>query len=684
MTKFTQGKRRLLIFPENFSYNNFNWLYKRRGKENHKYLNVVSCADTETSHIRDVMGWVYQWAILVGAEVVVGRKPSEFVETLKHLQKLYELSENTHMIIYIHNLSYDITYLLPWIIDVFGKPEILAVDSHKVLQVKFSGFILRCSYLLSNMSLNMWSDKLNTTIRKKVGNVDYDELHFQDSILTEKDDVYMIGDVECQAECISKELDLENDTLLTIPLTSTGYVRRDCRKSCRNEKYRHFFTKTRLSLDTYKKCKLAFSGGYTHANRFYVNRTLTGNIKHFDKKSFYPSVQMLYYFPITKFELLYNQKKDKYKPIEFFKHYFKNNCCLFTIYIKNCAIKKSVTAPYMQFSKLAGGEKVKCDNGRVLGFRGWGAYTLTELDFEILCKQYYFSEIEMSEIYIAERGDIPEEIKQVVLKYFTDKEALEKDTDFYTKSKNKLNSVYGMTATDIVRENFFLDDNREISKELKLTNEEITKSLEKYYKSRNSFMPYQFGVWTTAHCRHQLLLLIEKIGYENYIYSDTDSIFFYETEENKKIIEEHNKLIIQQNLDKGYGGVINRDRERSFFCTFEDEKDEISAFRTTHAKCYAMLSKGKLKVTIAGITKDNKKIGKDRITNADELGNIDNLKGEFEFTECGGTRSKYVRMNPCTINIDGHLTEISDSCIILPISKVISEMSDIIEVYEEV
>ena len=142
--------------------------------------------------------------------------------------------------------------------------------------------------------------------------------------------------------------------------------------------------------------------------------------------------------------------------------------------------------------------------------------------------------------------------------------------------------------------------------------------------------------------------------------------------------------MVEQNIEKGYDGVRNRDGERSFFCTFEDEEDDITAFRTCHAKCYAMTSKGKLKVTIAGVTKDNKKVGEDRVTIADELGSIDNLKGEFTFIECGGTRSKYVRHEPCTVNIDGHLTEISDACIILSVQKKISELSDIITEYAEV
>ena len=111
----TEGKRKLLTFPENFSHDNFRWLYKRRGKMKHRYLDCVACFDTETSHLRDESGWIYQWAILVGSEVVVGRKPSEFIETLKHLQELYSLDEQTHMVLYDHTLSYDITDLLAWI-----------------------------------------------------------------------------------------------------------------------------------------------------------------------------------------------------------------------------------------------------------------------------------------------------------------------------------------------------------------------------------------------------------------------------------------------------------------------------------------------------------------------------------------------------------------------------------------
>ena len=57
------------------------------------------------------------------------------------------------------------------------------------------------------------------------------------------------------------------------------------------------------------------------------------------------------------------------------------------------------------------------------------------------------------------------------------KETLEKDCELYMKSKSKLNSVYGMTAYDIVRPIFELDNNRDITKKLKLSDEEITESL---------------------------------------------------------------------------------------------------------------------------------------------------------------------------------------------------------------
>ena len=97
------------------------------------------------------------------------------------------------------------------------------------------------------MSLEKWCESLHTDTKKAVGTIDYDIVRFQDDALTYDDWFYQVNDVESMKECIEIEMRENNDNIVTIPLTSTGYVRRDCRNAVKNDiEYRHFFEKTRL------------------------------------------------------------------------------------------------------------------------------------------------------------------------------------------------------------------------------------------------------------------------------------------------------------------------------------------------------------------------------------------------------------------------------------------------------
>ena len=245
------------------------------------------------------------------------------------------------------------------------------------------------------------------------------------------------------------------------------------------------------------------------------------------------------------------------------------------------------------------------------------------------------------------------------------------------KSKNKLNAIFGMSCSRLIRDD--IEHDFELSKDeifKILDTGEREKRIAKYYNSRKSFFPYQLGVWLTAHCRRELMKLIELVGYDKFIYSDTDSIFFFDDEETERRLEKYNKEIVRRN-DALKIALIKKDGTKSYFNLFEDEKDDIKKFRFLHAKCYAFEnSKGELTCTIAGVSKDNKleKSDKNYMTNADELGEIDNLDADFVFHECGGTVSKYVCHEIEKIDIRGHITEISDACLIFNTDKKISGM----------
>lgn len=656
------------------------FLYNRKTK---KYvLDKVIVADTETSHIGEELCWIYETGIYDGSEFYIGRKPTDFMKHLRQLKEKYRLNERKYAVIYVHNLSYDISYLLPWIISIYRDTEVFALTKRKILTVHFGCFELRCSYLLSNMSLELWGKKLNTPHKKKKGLIDYDTIRYPDSELTDDDIEYFKYDLLTLYDCLTAQLKLYDDDINRIPLTSTGYERRKCRKVCANESYKRWFKKTALTPNTYRLCRSAFAGGYVHANRFLVNKTVVSEhkkpIKHRDMKSFYPSVQMLCYFPITKFVITINKPTN----IEKLYRYIENECCLMTVAIENPRIKEGVTAPYLQHSHCFNGRRYRLDNGRVLAVQGDVLYTCTELDIEIVMSQYDYDSLYVMEMYTAQRGDFPDEIKSVVLDAFRYKESLSKSSELYGKSKNLLNGIYGMTATDIVRNVFELQKDRTISESVG----NIGVELDKYYNGIGNFMPYQLGVWTTAHCRNILIKLITEIGYENFIYCDTDSIFYFEDEKSINVVNNFNNEIIATNEKKGYK-VMNRDGEYSYFMTFEDENDDIQKFRTLHSKCYVMENgKGELNCIIAGVTKDNKqpKDSDKYVSVQMELESIENLENNFTFIECGGTKSKYLHVDPQEVNINGHMVEIGDGCIITRTTKTLSTLktNDIKEIYE--
>ena len=647
--------------------------------------------DSETSHIKEI-GWIYQWCYKFQNQIIVGRTPQEFVESLLKISDLYSLHQNEKIVIYIHNLSYDFTYLNDFLVQ-YGETKIFAIDSHKILKVSWRNFEFRCSWILSNMSLEKWANFLNTKHMKKVGEIDYSKIRFQDTELSFEEWEYQLYDVLTLDDCIVTTLNNDNDTLATIPLTSTGYVRRDFRNAMRkNPKNYKDFQKWSLDVNTYKMCRRAFAGGYTHGNRFLAGKTIKANIGHFDFKSHYPSRQQLSYFP-EQF-LLYSV--NKISESEYFE-LCKKYCVIANFYVKNIRLKAGITAPYIQQSKILNPNKSQkfwkennfdgTDNGRIVNAEGLFAFCYTELDWDIINRQYDFDAVVIEKVYIAERTRMNPEFLSMIDKYFTVKET-ETDEYYRMKDKNKLNAGYGMCVCDPVRDEIIFDLQNQNEKAWKKENVHlndflITEKLNKYYNSRNSFLTHQQGIYVTAQARYELLKLIESIGYEYFIYADTDSIFFIMNENAIKVINEYNEKIIAQNKKLGLG-VKNRKGGISYYGTFEDEKDNIVEFRFLHAKCYAFVNKeGKLNVTIAGVTKDNKKTGKDKVTIAQELGSIDRLHEDFIFKECGGTRTVYSYNGIHKDKIEEHEVLLASSAVILPTEKKLSSLESI-EIYDTV
>ena len=251
--------------------------------------------------------------------------------------------------------------------------------------------------------------------------------------------------------------------------------------------------------------------------------------------------------------------------------------------------------------------------------------------------------------------------------------------------KNRLNGIYGMFATDICRLDVSYNYATMEWSEVKDPGEDvIEEKINKFYKSRNSFTYYAHGVWTTAWARDCLLDIVKNVvGYENYLYCDTDSVFYKESPEIESRIASYNNEVIALNKKLGLG-VLNRDNEISYYGILAHE-EHCKTFKFLHSKCYGFTDDDdKLHITIAGVTKDNRlpKNSPEYVTREQELGSLDNLEDGFIFEKCGGTRSVYVSYAPTQTIINGHTLQYAGACIIMNTTKELGGTVDGYEIME--
>ena len=163
------------------------FVHKKRSKIT--YSDKPMFLDIETSHNHDPENpicWIVSIQVLFDDAYHLFRTPEEFIEYITDLSKRMKLSTERRLVIYIHNASYDLSYLLPYIQKYYpGKEERHCImhGEHKIIQYYQGGLEFRCSYLLSGVSLERWSKEMNVEHQKQVGLYDYDAIIYQDSEL---------------------------------------------------------------------------------------------------------------------------------------------------------------------------------------------------------------------------------------------------------------------------------------------------------------------------------------------------------------------------------------------------------------------------------------------------------------------------------------------------------------------
>ena len=407
---------------------------------------------------------------------------------------------------------------------------------------------------------------------------------------------------------------MKDDNLAEIPLTSTGYVRRDYRNAMKkNSKNRDNFLKTQLSPELYTECKLAFRGGDTHANRYHVNKILE-NVTSYDIQSSYPACMTMNKFPMSKFmQCRPSQCIDsKYAWIAQIR--LEN-----ALYIGNCNI------PYIPLAKCQKIYNYINDNGRILKAELL-EMTITDIDYKIISAEYKYDKILFKNCYMSKYDYLPDEFRTHLIELFTMKTQLKgiKGKEYeYMKSKNKVNASYGMMVTDIAAPEIIYKNSEYIEKERNLKD-----VLESYYKSRNNFLSYQHGIWVTCHARYRLREMLTQIGYD-VVYCDTDSIKFLNN--HKKLFDAKN-IEIKTIADEMGAYAYDKNGVKQYMGVW-DYEGIYEKFKTLGSKKYIYQKNDKIVTTVAGLSKK---------------------KGAEFFTKHGMEAFKI----GCTISDSGHLSAV--------------------------
>ena len=609
-----------------------------------KYKDLITSFDIETTSlpaIQQSFMYVWQWAF--GPELVImGRTWDEF----KALRDLIAegLSSDEWIVVYVHNLSFEFQFLSG--IYPFNEDEVFAIGSRKVLKADMSGTLeFRCSYIHSNMSLQRWTSKLGVKHGKLDGSAyDYEKIRGPWTELTDYEINYCVNDVLGVVEAISMELEKDGDNLYTIPLTSTGYVRRDAKQALKGVNH-YWLQAIQPSWHVYELLREAFRGGNTHANRYYAGKILK-NVGSCDRSSSYPDVLCNRLYPIRPFH--------EYGPATFDEVIrmmtVRKKALVMRVKIWNLRLHDDGWGcPYLSYDKVRRCIRPALDNGRILEAE-YLETTLTDIDLKIILSEYDFDDLEPYDVCHSTYGPLPEAYTDLIKGYYTAKTSLKGDSDqeyYYNRSKEKLNSLYGLSAQDPVKISDVYVDGK-----WTWSDDDPRALLEK--TTRKAFLPYQWGVWCTAWAREALERGIRLAG-DNFVYTDTDSIKYLGELDLSKI----NDPILKDSIASN-SYAIDRKGKTHYMGIFESE-GRYDRFATLGAKKYVYEQDGHMTITIAGV---NKARGAAELQKA---GGIEAFKVGFVFREGGGNEVVYNDVTTIEeVTVEGHQVPITKNVYIGP------------------
>lgn len=585
------------------------------------YVDIISAFDIETTYLaedRQSIMYIWQWAF--DDICLIGRTWDEF----KDLRgRVSQALEGKYLVVYVHNLSYEFQFISDPSIYEFEAAEVFAVRPRKVLKCTMKEYNIefRCSYLHSNMSLDKFLERQGVEHRKLT--YDYKKIRYPWTILTDDELAYCVNDVLGLVEAIRHEMSVDGDTLHTIPMTSTGYVRREAKRALRP--YGRQIGEMLPEYEIFQMLREAFRGGNTHASRHIAGEIITG-VHSYDRSSSYPDVICNCKFPMSKWWRTGYMETEKADELVNGGRY----ACVFRVCFGHISLRDDEEpCPYISYDKCRNVKNPLLDNGRILE-ADYLETTLTDIDYRITIRQYRADSVVIIDSAYCRYGYLPRGLRELTIDYYrrkTELKGVEGQEYFYNRSKELLNSLYGMMAQNPLHDRYIFDNTAE-----GLFNREHGNEEEYVRNLRRQWETYAWGVWVTAWSRLRLddgIELVNKTPDAYFVYADTDSVKYIGNVDWTCYNEERKKDSIKSGAFADDPGG-----SRHYMGVYEHDGDYLR-FRTWGAKKYAYEDTSGLHITVAGVVKR---------TGAEELkrlGGLEAFKPGLIFREAGGVDAIY-------------------------------------------
>lgn len=445
---------------------------------------------------------------------------------------------------------------------------ILFVDTYKLVNTSLSS-------ALKNEVLDPEYSVLIT------GKMDYTLIRTSESVLTEDEALAVYNETLSLTSVISSLCDRYNVSWSKLPLTRTGCTKLLSRRMVkgfagsderRSEIAKELSTGT-MTLSQLSINKGALIGGIAAVNDNYKNIRINEAVGHVDYSTFHTSQMMFHKFPVGK---NYDLTPSQFVAVNERREREGNMGFVGQFGFYNVRLKEGVLLPFKSVEEDdANIVNPILKNGRLFSADAL-TVTFNSVDYDLFCSQYEFDAYEFYSGFGFYMKHIYDEFRQMLSVLFSDKTKIKNQIKLeirdgndelvselnikYALSKISMSGQFGITAqTPIYGDSNFEMNDGFVSKSKSTYSN--TESQYKQYKNRNLRYNESKGVWeyklndpydrrwgsfVSAYSHVGLVKLVEAIGADSWVKSDTDSAYYIKSEvKDKDFIDNVNKDITE-------------------------------------------------------------------------------------------------------------------------------------------